>query len=109
MIDRYQVRPGRVIRRIRGLVSILGLLALSVCFAAAAGAQVSTDGADNPEADRYVTEGIAMRAEGKDAEALKLFEKAAELDPGSVRVRIHLATVHQALGNWLLADDYLTL
>lgn len=108
MIDRYQVRPGRVIRRTLGLVSILGALAQSVCFAGAAGAQVSTDGADHPEADRYVAEGIAMRAEGKDAEALKLFEKAAEIDPGSVRVQIHLATVHQALGNWLLADDYLT-
>lgn len=51
--------------------------------------------------------GIALRGEAKDAEALKLFEAAAEIDPGSVRVQVHLATAHQALGNWLLADEYL--
>ena len=85
------------------------MFTLSVCVAGSAGAQVTTDGVDNPDADKFVTRGIAMRAEGKDAEALQLFEKAAELDPGSARVQVHLATVHQALGNWLLADDYLTL
>ena len=85
------------------------MLALGACIAGSAGAQVNTGGADNPAADEFVARGIAMRAQGKDAEALKLFEEAAEIDPGSVRVQIHLATVHQALGNWLLADDYLTV
>jgi TPR repeat/PEGA domain len=64
---------------------------------------------ENPEADRFVAEGIDLRAQGKDKEALRALLEAAELDPDSVRVQIHLAAVHQALGNWLLADDYLTM
>jgi tetratricopeptide repeat protein/PEGA domain-containing protein len=79
-----------------------------VCLTAGAQAQ-SASPAENPEADRFVTEGIALRAQGRDADALKAFEKAAELDPDSVRVQIHLATVYQALGDWLKADDYLSL
>jgi hypothetical protein len=70
-------------------------------------AQVSRS--DNPEADQLVARGIELRAQGKDGEALEAFQKAAEIDPESVRVQIHLATVYQALGDWLLADDYLTL
>jgi hypothetical protein len=64
--------------------------------------------AENPDADRFVARGIALRAEGKDSEALQAFQQAEALDPSSVRVQIHLATVYQALGNWLLADDYLS-
>ncbi|HTV18528.1 MAG TPA: tetratricopeptide repeat protein [Polyangiaceae bacterium] len=65
--------------------------------------------AENPEADKFVAEGIELRARGKDNEALRAFQKAAEIDPDSVRVQIHLATVYQALGNWLLADEYLSM
>lgn len=64
--------------------------------------------AENPEADQFVAEGIELRAEGKDSEALRAFQRAEALDPNSVRVQIHLATVYQALGNWLLADEYLS-
>ncbi len=65
--------------------------------------------AENPEADKFVAEGIELRARGKDNEALRAFQRASEIDPDSVRVQIHLATVHQALGNWLLADEYLSM
>lgn len=81
---------------------------MSLCIAASAGAQGSAGEVKNAEADALVSRGIEMRARGKDAEALELFEQAAALDPESVRVQIHLATVHQALGHWLLADDYLS-
>jgi TPR repeat/PEGA domain len=64
---------------------------------------------ENPDADRFVAEGIELRAQGKDNEALRAFQKAAEIDPDSVRVQIHLATVYQALGNWLSADEYLSM
>jgi hypothetical protein len=64
---------------------------------------------DNPEADKLVTRGIQLRAQGKDNEALEAFRKASEIDPDSVRVQVHLATAYQALGNWLLADEYLSL
>jgi hypothetical protein len=76
----------------------------------AAGAQAQSAGrVENPEADKFVARGIELRAQGKDNEALRAFQKAAEIDPDSVRVQIHLATVYQALGNWLLADDYLSM
>jgi tetratricopeptide repeat protein/PEGA domain-containing protein len=80
----------------------------AVCFAAAAQAQ-SAGPPENPEADRFVTEGIALRAQGRDADALTAFQKAAAIDPNSVRVQIHLATVYQALGDWLKADEYLSM
>lgn len=82
------------------------LLALAVCSPARA---QSADSAEDPAADRFVAQGIELRAQGRDSEALRAFQKAAAIDPSSVRVQIHLATVHQALGNWLLADDYLTM
>ncbi len=78
-------------------------------MASNASAQVPAGRPENPEADKFVAQGIDLRARGKDAEALRAFEKASEIDPDSVRVQIHLATVHQALGNWLLADEYLSL
>jgi len=82
----------------------LVLLGLSL----SAGARAQDAPAENPDADRFVARGIALRAEGKDGEALQAFQQAEALDPSSVRVQIHLATVYQALGNWLLADEYLS-
>jgi hypothetical protein len=92
----------------RGLVSLLLAAALPSVPCRPARAQ-SGGLAENPEADRFVAEGIELRARGKDNEALGAFLRAAEIDPSSVRVQIHLATVYQALGNWLLAEEYLSL
>jgi hypothetical protein len=78
-------------------------------FALSAGAAAQGFRAENPEADRFVTEGIELRAQGKDNDALRAFQRAAAIDPDSVRVQVHLATVYQALGNWLLADEYLSM
>jgi hypothetical protein len=80
----------------------------SILLAAGARAQDAVH-PENPEADKFVAEGIELRAQGKDNEALRAFQKAAAVDPDSVRVQIHLATVYQALGNWLLADEYLSM
>jgi hypothetical protein len=77
--------------------------------ALSAAAQAQSIRAENPDADRFVAEGIQLRAQGKDDEALRAFQRAAAIDPDSVRVQIHLATVYQALGNWLLADEYLSM
>jgi len=74
-----------------------------------AGAQAALTRPENPEVEKLVAHGIELRNDGKDAEALKTFRKAAEIDPDSVRVQLHLATVYQALGNWLMADEYLSL
>jgi hypothetical protein len=90
------------------LVSLLLMSAVPCAVSGQAQAQ-SSGRAENPEADKFVAEGIELRARGKDTEALRAFQKAAEIDPDSVRVQIHLATVYQALGNWLLADEYLSM
>lgn len=88
-------------------LSWLAATLLALCISAGARAQ-DPQAAENPDADRFVARGIALRAEGKDNEALQAFQQAEALDPSSVRVQIHLATVYQALGNWLLADEYLS-
>jgi tetratricopeptide (TPR) repeat protein len=60
------------------------------------------------DAASLVEKGIALRHAGEDAQALPLFERAEKLDPSSVRVKVHLAAAHQALGEWEEADRYLT-
>jgi hypothetical protein len=98
-----------------GALLLSGLLAeLSVAPAAAqspspAAAQGAAEPAENPEVEKLVTTAIASRAQGRDLEALETLKKAAEIDPGSVRVQVHLANVYQALGEWLAADQYLRL
>lgn len=62
---------------------------------------------DTPEVERLVAGAIRLRAEGKDREALAVLRQAAQLDPRSLRVQVHLANVYQALGEWLLADEHL--
>ncbi len=59
------------------------------------------------EVSRLVERGIELRRQGQDAQALLLFEAALEKAPESARVRVHVATTHQALGQWLEADRYL--
>lgn len=60
------------------------------------------------EAEALVERAIALRRSGEDAQALPLFQEAEQLDPASVRVLVHLAAAHQALGQWEAADRYLT-
>jgi len=87
---------------------LIGLGSVSlVCLPARADAAESR--AENPEVEKLLADAIALRAANKDLEALQALKKAAEIDPESVRVQVHLATVYQALGEWLLADDYLRL
>jgi PEGA domain-containing protein/tetratricopeptide repeat protein len=57
--------------------------------------------------DALVQQGIDRRRAGQDEEALRAFEAAEAKDPESVRVHVHLAATHQALGHWLQADRYL--
>lgn len=55
-----------------------------------------------------IDRGIALRRAGDDAGALPLFQQAEKLEPSSTRVMVHLAAVHQALGQWEQADRYLS-
>ena len=92
----------------RGALLLSGLLPAELCAAPAA-AQSPAEAADNPEVEKLVTAAIASRAQGNDREALETLKRAAEIDPGSVRVQVHLSNVYQALGEWLAADQYLRL
>jgi hypothetical protein len=59
-------------------------------------------------ADSLVAQGILLRRAGDDAGALEVFEQALALAPGSTRVQVHLASVLQALGDWVAADAQLS-
>jgi hypothetical protein len=54
-----------------------------------------------------VDQGIELRRQGKDAEALDVFKQAVLLHPDSVRALIHVATCYQAVGDWVAADAHL--
>jgi len=54
-----------------------------------------------------VQEGIRLRRDGHDEQALEVLRKAEQLQPTSVRVLLHLATAAQAAGHWLEADTYI--
>jgi hypothetical protein len=90
------------------VLAFCGLLATS-SFCAPAQAQSPAARPENPEVERLVSLAIALRAQGKDLAALEPLKKAAEIEPSSVRVQVHLSNVHQALGQWLAADEYLRL
>lgn len=92
----------------RALLSFSGLL-LTASFCAPALAEDSGGRPENPQVEKLVSEAIALRAQGKDLAGLEALKKAAESDPASVRVQVHLANVYQALGQWLAADEYLRL
>jgi hypothetical protein len=78
--------------------------------ASTARAQEATEatGTSPERALALVERGIALRRTGDDAAALPLFQEAERLDPDSVRIKVHLAAAHQALGEWEAADRYLT-
>jgi tetratricopeptide (TPR) repeat protein len=93
---------------IGAVLACSGLLLTSL-HAAPALAQSSAARPENPEVEKLVTLAIELRAQGKDLAALETLKKAAEIDPSSARVQVHLSNVHQALGQWLPADEYLRL
>lgn len=67
----------------------------------------AAESGDAPEVERLVASAISLRAEGRDREALSILRQAEQLDPRSLRVKVHLSNVYQALGEWLLADELL--
>jgi hypothetical protein len=92
----------------RGALLLPGAVCVQLSVAPAA-AQSAPLRAESPEVEKLITEAIRLREQGKDLDALEDLKKASELDPGSVRVQVHLSNVYQALGQWLSADQYLRL
>ena len=82
------------------LVSLVGTLARAA-HADPSAAASATEGFS--ESDRLIEQGLRLREEGRDAEALSLFERARELQP-TPRADAQLALANQALGNWVAAE-----
>lgn len=95
----------------RGVGAVLVSLAAlsSPSGALARSPNVAPDASEVGDAGKLIDKGIALRRAGNDARALELFQRAERIEPDSTRLRVHLAAVYQALGNWEAADRYLTL
>lgn len=96
-------------RRVRNQAWVCGvaaLLAIASPLHAQGGGEAS-DGARSAELEALLERGIALRREGKDAEALEVFRRAVQVDPESARAQAQLGVTNQALGRWVQADTYL--
>jgi tetratricopeptide (TPR) repeat protein len=82
----------------RTLVLILVGLSTVVGFVARAGAQ---------SPDELLAAGLELREQGRDEEALDLFQRAYDVDP-TPRARAQVALAEQALGRWLDAEQHLS-
>jgi hypothetical protein len=60
-------------------------------------------------ADALVVEGVQMRIQGRDSEAVERFRKAVELEPDSLRARGQLALALHAVGRWREAEQVMEL
>ena len=60
--------------------------------------------ADDANADALTKQGIELRRQHRDAEALEAFRRAFAITP-TPRARAQIALAEQALGRWLEADD----
>lgn len=77
---------------------------MSACFVLA-GARVAS--AADAEAEAWISQGIALREQGKDDQALELFRKA-DAKAKTPRSTAQVALAEQALGMWVLAETHLT-
>jgi hypothetical protein len=96
-------------RRVLGTVLVSWVALVTPSISLARSPDVSPEGSEVGDATKLIERGIALRKAGDDARALEQFQRAERVEPDSTRVRVHLAAVYQALGNWEAADRYLTL
>jgi hypothetical protein len=91
------------------LGATLALCCCTLVWAGMANAEPPSDAsAAETDVDSIVQRGIDLRRDGQDTEALAVFEDALARAPQSNRVKVHLAATHQALGQWLEAERYLS-
>lgn len=55
-----------------------------------------------------IEQAAALLEADNDHDALRLLQRAALLDPASARVRVYLAAAHQAMGEWIAAEQDLS-
>lgn len=91
----------------------LGLSALQLVLGVPGARAEETNPSETPQGLEQSTtlavDSIVQRAaerldQGSPSDALALLEQAAVVQPSSTRVRVHLAAVHQALGDWVAAE-----
>jgi tetratricopeptide (TPR) repeat protein len=84
-------------------------LAVPVVLALVIGASrlALADPGDPANAEALIAAGVSLRAEGRDLEALQLFERALALAP-TPRAIAQVALAQQALGHWVEAEDGLS-
>lgn len=93
--------------------ALRGAAALAVCCSIATSGGVAladptSSTISEAEIEPFVQRGIELRKLGRDIEALAIFEDALLKAPSSVRLKVHLASTHQALGQWVEAERYLS-
>ena len=109
MRSRYHAAVRTLLALGLSLMATLGFVSLGTAQDAPEGVEgTPTDGAEAPEAaeaatptaESLIEEGIALRTEGRDEEALGKFVESYELAPAP-RTLTQIALAEQALGRWL--------
>jgi tetratricopeptide (TPR) repeat protein len=80
---------------------------LALMFLVGAAPPARADPGEADDADTLIAAGVSLRGEGRDLEALRLFERALALDP-TPRAIAQVALAEQALGRWVEAEDGLS-
>jgi hypothetical protein len=88
------------------VVALAQALSCALCLSVTQAQAAPTEGEASPEVEALVQQGIELRRTGRDPEALAAFQAAVEREP-SIRIKLHLAAAHQALGHWQEADTLL--
>jgi PEGA domain-containing protein len=101
--------PGRALVRRRAqrlgrTLTLWGCQLSLLCHVTLAHAQ---EPAPPSASDQLIEQAVALLDSGEDAAALLVLQQAALSSPGSARVRVHLAAAHQALGEWVAAEEHL--
>lgn len=94
------VRAGRGGARIPAVAAIAIVLATSLAVSALARPAAAED------VESLVRQGIELRKQGKEREALEVFERAAQIRK-TPRVMAQVALAEQALGLWVKAEEHL--
>jgi hypothetical protein len=94
-------------RRRRALTSGAAQLALLAQLTLAHAQPTSEAMPSGNASEQLVEQAVALLDAGNDQDALLVLQQAAIADPTSARVRVHLAAVHQAMNEWLPAEEHL--
>lgn len=94
--------PGRWLSCTSGVLLLLGSITV-------AHAQDPIEEAPPASAiEPLIEQAAALLEAGNQHDALLVLQQAALQSPTSVRVRVHLAAVHQAMGEWIAAEQHLS-